>query len=163
MPDVATKQRTQQPTIKFGRGGRFTAPLLLDCLTAAGILPENPDGIPDIQPIQDDLLSYLDRIAYLEQEVMKDPEPYSHDSICSLLQFIIYTQPREIGNVSLTPDGHASIEWRWDDGAVWVVFEDDKNIECYCQHKAQHSSKRFNDHTQTADFIKASGFNSMLY
>ena len=163
MPDTATQQRTQQPPIKFGRGGRFTVPLLLDCLTAAGILPENPDDIPDIQPIQDDLLSYLDRIAYLEQVSADEDLPLSNVSLDRCIQFIIYTQPRERGELVISPDGNAAIEWRWQHGVVYLVFGNKDMIKCYCRSEGQSHTKRSASFEQIVRFIKSSGFKDVLY
>ena len=94
---------------------------------------------------------------------MKDPEPYSHDSMCCLLRFIVYTQPKQEGEVVVSPDGYATIEWHLGHGTVCIVFEGHSNIECYCSHGKQHAIKRFDSSGEVVDFIKASGFKDTLF
>ena len=148
---------------RFGKDGRFTAPMLSDYLAQAGILTADEADIPDLEPIQDDLLHYLNRIAYLEQAATEEQLPLSQDSLDAFIQFIIYTQPNGRGALAISPDGYATIYWEWQHGSVQLEFKKSATMECYCHNGDQHLVESFTAFEEAVRFVKSAGFDGILY
>ena len=158
-----TKTESRQAEAKFGKGGHFTVPMLTDALIEAGILSPTQGAELDLLPIKDDLLHYLDRVAYLEQEAASDSLPLSHDSLCAFIRFIAHAQPKERGALVLSPDGYASIEWDSKHGLVLAEFIESKTIRCYCRQQDRYRTEDFDSYDEVVRFICTFGFEGVIF